>query len=583
MNPNPLERLPPEHLSMDAFIQLPDTVEFTVSDTHALRDRIGNRADIRLGPTLLDGQSVVYASEDTIPELLAILKPFTVVLSNAIVLGLDAASALDAAGIAQAQNQLLLPLNGEGVLVGIIDTGIDYMLDAFCRDDGTTRITSLWDQTIEGGQPPSDYAFGSEYTAQQIDRARASAYPQTIVPSQDLSGHGTFVASVAAGRVLSTPIGAAPNAELIVVKLRQARPYYREKYCVPPDQNQAYSSVDLILGIDYCLSRAASLGKPLSLCVTLGTNLDGHDGFGVLEEYLTYTAARPGVCVTAAAGQESQTGHHTQGTITAQGDSRNVPFQVGEKAGDLYLALWNTASDRFSVSLTSPGGARVGRFAAKPDTTYKADLPREGARVEVEYSFPLQGGGMQRTAMRILRATPGLWTIHIHGDIVQNGGYHIWLPMTGFVDPSVSFVEPDPNYTILVPATAMGVITVGISNALTGTPYTASSWGPTRLPLLAPDLVAPGVNVAGLFSHGKGLMTGSCVSSALVAGSAALMLQWGVVEKNVPFMNTHIILPFFAQGCERLPNVQYPNAQSGYGMFNLHRSFTQMLDAYSGS
>ena len=198
--------------------------------------------------------------------------------------------------------------------MGIVDTGIDYTLDTFRYEDGTSKIISIYDQTAEG-EPPPGYYMGVEYTNEQINAALASDNPLEIVPVSDPSGHGTFLASIAAGREDNGFVGAAPDAELIVVKLRKARPYYLDLFSVPAEQENAFESNAIILGIDYILNRAFALGKPVAICIGLGSNFGTHTSFSIFEEYLTDISNLAGVCLCIAAGNESQARHHTMGRV----------------------------------------------------------------------------------------------------------------------------------------------------------------------------------------------------------------------------------------------------------------------------
>ncbi len=237
----------------------------------------------------------------------------------------------------------------------------------------------------------------------------------------------------------------------------------------------------------------------MAICIAVGTNFGSHDGFSIFEEYLSILSNLRGVCICAAAGNESQARHHMQNVLTLSGEEQDVDIRVGENAGNFLISLWNTAADRLSVSVRSPTGEVVGRVPARTGTSFETMLILEESRVSVSYYFPLEGSGSQLTVIRIYNATPGIWTIIVHGDIVLEGTYHAWLPLTGFVSRTVGFLTPSPYTTTVVPATAFGIITCGAYNTRTDSLYINSSWGPTRAPALKPDLAAPGVNVGGVY------------------------------------------------------------------------------------
>lgn len=562
--------------SLAEFIDDAGTVDFIARNTQYFMDFLA--ANPQIVPTqLIAGRYlIVYANRNQVSVMTSVLGS-SFISAVPLVLGLLDTAALEAAGILQVQEQPYLDLQGRGVLIGIVDTGIDYTQPAFIYEDGSSKILYLYDQT-QRGSPPEGYYVGTEYTQEQINLALQSDDPYSIVPQQDTVGHGTFLASVAAGRRVGQNVGAAPEADLIVVKLRKARQYYRDFYLVPPDQENAYESTSVMSGIEYILQRARELGRPVSICIGLGTNFGSHDGFTLFEEYLSGVSNLRGVCLCAAAGNESQARHHTQGKLTIAGEDQDMDIRVGENAGDFLISLWNTAPDRFSVAVRSPTGEMVGRVPARTGTTLEARLVLERSIVTVQYFFPVEGSGGQLTTISFRFPTPGVWTVIVHGDIVLDGTYHAWLPMTGFVSRNVEFLTPTPYYTIVVPGTAIGLITCGAYNGNNNSLYTRTSWGPTRLPMMSPDLVAPGVNVSGLFPTGYGTMDGTSVSTAITTGAGALMLQWGIVNGNDAALSTYQIRAYLIRGCNRSDTLTYPNAQWGYGRLNLLQTFNLMRE-----
>ncbi|MDD4774061.1 MAG: S8 family peptidase, partial [Eubacteriales bacterium] len=448
-------------------------------------------------------------------------------------------------------------------------------LDVFRYEDGRSKIRYIFDQSIDT-VPPEGFFVGTEYTNEQINTALGAENPYDIVPHRDLSGHGTFLASIAAGREIGDYIGAAPDAELIVVKLKRARPYYLQRYAVPENQENAFESNAVMVGVEYILMKATELARPVVICIGLGTNFGSHDGFSAFEEYLSSVSNLRGVCLCTAAGNESQARHHMQGTIPAQNETANIDLRIGADAGDVLISVWSAVSDRLAASVRSPTGELAGRFAAVPGNVYRSDLILERSSIIVEYHFPVEGSGGQLTVVKLLDATPGIWTIIMYGDIVLDGTFNAWLPMTGFVSPEVEFLSATPYTTITIPGTMIGAMCVGAYNSNNNILYSQSSWGPTRAPMMAPDFVAPGVDVGGFYPTGYGMMSGTSVATAITAGAAALLMQWGVVEGNDPALSTFQIRAYLIRGCTRREAVSYPNPQWGYGMLNLLQAFQIM-------
>ena len=562
--------------ALEEFIDSPTTLDFIARWTDYFADFVRDHPQV-ITSQLLAGRYMIGYVDSSNLQLVSNDLGSAFYSSLPIICGLLDTAALESAGILQVQEQPYLDLRGRGTLVGIVDTGIDYTQPAFIYEDGTSKIQYLYDQSARGNTPEG-FFIGTEYTNAQINEALRSENPYAVVPEQDTVGHGTFLASISAGRQIGDQVGAAPEADLIVVKLKPARQFYRDLFLVPPDQPNAYESTAIMVGIEYILERARNLDKPVSILLGVGSNFGSHDGFSIFEEYLSAISSQRGVCITAAAGNESQAKHHTQGTILSTGEQQNVDIRVGSNAGNIFISLWNTAPDRLSISVRSPTGEMVGRVPARSGASLRSRLILERTTVEVQYYFPVEGSGGQLTVVRLLDATPGIWTIVVNGDIILDGTYHAWLPLTGFVSPTVEFLTPTPYYTIVVPATSMGPITVGAYNGNNNSLYIRSSWGPTRLPSMAPDLVAPGVNVIGLYPTGYGPMDGTSVSTAITAGAAALLLQWGIVEGNDVAMSTYQIRAYLIRGCSRSDTITYPNAQWGYGRLNLISSFNLMRE-----
>ncbi|MFA7098846.1 MAG: S8 family peptidase [Eubacteriales bacterium] len=553
----------------------PETVDFIVQK-NSFTESILQNHEVAIAYILNGRYAIAYATQQVYNEVRHSLGTGSASF-NSIVLGLLGKASLQGSGIVQVQEQPFLNLKGQNVLVGFVDTGIDYTLDVFKYEDGTSKIAYIYDQS-ETGPPPEDYYIGVEYTNEQINEALQSDNPASVVPHTDESGHGTFLASVAAGREVGDFLGAAPDAEIIMVKLRKARPYYLNLFSVPPEQEFAYESSAIMLGVDYILSRARMLKKPVAICLGLGSNFGSHDAYTLFEEYLSDISGLPGVCLCIAAGNESQAKHHTEGTISAQGETQNIDIKVGENAGDFLVGVWTNVSDRVSVAVRSPTGEFVPRVPPIAGRTSETKLKLEDAAVQIAYFFPFEGTGSQLSAVRIINATQGIWTITVFGDLILDGTYHSWLPLTGFVSPNVEFLSTNPNFTVTVPATMNGAIVCGAYNYRTNSLYSATSWGPSRTGELAPDLVAPGVNISGYFPYGLGAMDGTSVAAAITAGASALLLQWGLVRGNDPTISSYQIRAYLIRGCNRSENMVYPNNRWGYGSLNLLNSFQLMRE-----
>jgi hypothetical protein len=364
-----------------------------------------------------------------------------------------------------------------------------------------------------------------------------------------------------------------------MVKLRKMHEYYLKLGQVAESLSDAYSSNDLMMGIDYILTCARELKMPAAICIGMGSNASSHDGYNYLEEYLSHVAMMPGVAVCCAAGGECLSGRHASGSLAKAEDIQELEVTVGQDAQSgrgFPIHIWNNQTDKISVSVTSPTGEKTRRFPSVVGAAYKTSLIMEPSSIEVEYFYPNPKSGAQFTWIKIFKPTPGVWKVAIHGDRVLEGGYDAWLPRSGMTEDSIRFLKPSSSRTVTPPATALGVITVGAHSALSGALYPESSWGPTRLPSLSPDLTAPGENVAGVFPDGPGSMSGTSVSAAIAAGACALMLEWGIVNERMPSINTALIKAFLIRGCDMDKNLESPNPMWGYGRLDLYKTFLNL-------
>ncbi|MHB1153726.1 MAG: S8 family peptidase [Eubacteriales bacterium] len=560
--------------TIQELINSPDMAGFVIRESDVSSNYFKNNPNIIFTITLAGRYIFFYSNINDIDRILKDLGTNFISAASSV-LGLMDRAALEAAKITQVQQQPFLDLNGRGVLLGFVDTGIDYTLDVFRYEDGTSRIQYIYDQTTSDN-PTEGFLLGTEYTNAQINEALLAENPYDIVPHRDTSGHGTFLASIAAGGESEEYIGAAPLSELIVFKVRKARQFYLDYYSIPEDQEYAFESSNVMAGIEYILIKARRLGRPVVICLGLGSNFGSHDGFSIFEEYLTGVSILNGVCLCTAAGNESQARHHMAGIVPARGETANIDLRVGADAGDVYISIWSGASDKFSVSIRSPTGELAGRFTALPNMRYDSRLILERASVQVAYYFPVEGSGGQCTIVKLLNATPGIWTIIVYGDIVLEGSFNAWLPITGFVSPEVEFLTATPYNTITIPGTMIGSLCCGAYDSSNNILYAGSSWGPTVLPIMAPDLTAPGVNVGGFYPAVFGTMTGTSVSAAITAGAGALMMQWGIVDGNDTALSTYQIRAYLIRGCDRKEGISYPNPQWGYGTLNLLQTFQLM-------
>ncbi len=483
---------------------------------------------------------------------------------------------LIASGITQVQRPPL-SLTGRGVVVCIIDTGIDYTNPAFLDENGNSRILAIWDQTIQDGTPPEGLGFGSEYRREDINRALRAEDPYSVVPSRDENGHGSAMAAVAAGSNVRTGrpyLGAAPDADIVVVKLKECKDYFRRFYLVP-EGVPAYQENDIMLGVKYADSFARLFIRPVVICLGLGTNMGDHAGSSALSRYLDSIAIKRSRAVVVGGGNEGNASHHYYGRFEEGETTRDVEIRVGENSIGFWLEVWGNLPDIITVSIRSPGGEVIEpqRLNLRQSITY--DFIYERSKVTVDATLVEASSGDELLLFRVQDPTPGIWTFQVRavGEI-SNGQFNLWLPITEFLNTQVYFLNPTPYITLTEPAMASEVISVSTYNAENNSFYIESGRGFARNWMVRPDMAAPGVNVSTIF----GRDTGSSLASAITAGAVAQFMQWAVVENNDVFAEGRQIKSFFIRGAERSAGLTYPNREWGYGRLNLEETFNVLIN-----
>lgn len=485
---------------------------------------------------------------------------------------------LEASGILAVQNQPVLGLKGQDVLIGFIDTGIDYTHPAFRRPDGLSRIVGIWDQTLQTGQPPFDLNYGTAYSQEELNQALGMEDPFSLVPSRDENGHGTFLAGVAAGSALPQQSfsGAAPEALIAMVKLKPAKEYLKEIFYVTGSA-PAYQSTDIMLGIRYLILLADALKKPLVLCLGLGSNQGSHSGSSPLDSMLSVTDQYRGIHAVTAAGNEAGKAHHFYGTAANSGAYEAVEILVEPGTSGFCAELWGQPPEVYAVGFESPLGEVIQKLPPRISFSENISFILENTRIFVTSEIVQTVSGQQLIFIRFSDPTPGSWKIRVYTDSFNNGNYHIWLPITGFSDPDVRFLRPNPDTTLTVPSASVSTMTTAAYNAYDNSLFLNSSRGFTRTGQIKPDFAAPGVNVFGPnLRGGFTTATGTSVAAAITAGACAQMVEWGMRRTPPRIFNNSELKALFIRGADRSRQELYPNREWGYGTLNVYQVFSSL-------
>ena len=482
---------------------------------------------------------------------------------------------LNQAGILPIQNYPTLQLKGKGTLIGFLDSGIDYANPVFRNLDGSTRIAAIWDQTVQSGSPPEGFAYGTEFTEEQINEALAEENPLSVVPSSDDTGHGTYTASLAAGS--GNPqeqfLGAAPEASIAVVKLKQAKQYLRDYYFIP-DSAVCYQETDLMLGLKYLNDLADSLNLPLVVCVTVGSSMGGHIGTLPFSYLIEGYSTRANHITVIGTGNEADKRHHYFNTIADMADKKDVEIRVGENVSGFSLELWTDIPNILSISILSPSGENTSRIPFRVGASAEIDFLFERTKVSVDYRLLVEKSTSELIFFRFDAPAPGIWKIIIEPLTLADSRFHMWLPVTEFLSGEVYFLEPDPYYTLTNPATTESPVIVSYYDGNTDALSQASGRGYTRFQQINPNISAPGVDVTAALPGGRfAARTGASAAASITAGAVALILEWLLTYENVPGIDSYQIKSLLILGAVRPNTMEYPNREWGYGQLNLYNTF----------
>lgn len=490
--------------------------------------------------------------------------------------GLTDDTSLEASGVSEIRNLPVFNLRGQDILIAVIDTGIDYTNPVFLYPDGTTKIVSIWDQSIDTpGAAPYNSEFGTEYSREQINQALQSETPLEVVPSMDTIGHGTMMAAIAAGNEVEEEnfSGVAPNSELIIVKVRQAKRALEVFFGIP-ENVVCFQENTLMWAIQYVSRKSREIGRPLVICLGCGTSQDAHDGRSHLSRFINIIATFPNFVIVTPAGNEGNMGRHFYGVIDPSIGNTVVELNVGEGESNFTMELWGNSPGIYSIDLLSPSGEYIPRIPPGLRVNRLITFIFEPTVINVDYFTVETQTGDQLILIRFRNITPGIWRFTVYGQGDLATGFHIWLPMDEFITQDTYFIQPNIYTTVLAPGTAPSPITVTAYNPLNNNLYVNSGRGYTRTNTIKPELAAPGVNyVAPTLEKTFSTYTGTSVAAAHMAGIASLLLEWGTVRGNQKGLNSIAVKNYLIRGAKRRPNLTYPNRDWGYGIVDIFNTF----------
>lgn len=462
---------------------------------------------------------------------------------------------------------------GEGILIAVIDSGIDYMHPDFRNADGTTRILSLWDQTLPTNESSGKYMLGQIFSEEEINLAISEN--TSFVPSFDVSGHGTHVTGICAGNgraSLGKYTGVAPNASLLIIKLGSFA-----------NSRTALTS-HLMMALDYCVNEAGKRSMPLAINLSYGENFGPHDGLGLLDNFIGEAALIGRTCICIGTGNEGTNSRHASAVLTAN-ENINIDFNLSEYESSLSLQVWKNYYDEINLELISPEGYSTGRLTI-PDRTSTLSFEMGNVRLFIYFGLPTPFTIRQEIFFYALPNNDdmtftgflpdGIWTLKLYAVKIRTGEVDMWLPSAGSLSETSRFITPDENTTLTIPSTAPTAISVGGYDSSSLSFASFSGRGFTKGPVfIKPELCAPAVNIISA-SPGGGYVsrTGTSMAVPFVTGSCARLMEWGIKKGNDPYLYGERAKAFLINGTRTLPAYKtYPNPSLGYGILCLRDSY----------
>ena len=504
--------------------------------------------------------------------------PAIIFIKEGYIYTLETITVMTAANIPLLHLDNPLSLFGTGVLVGLVDTGIDYLNPEFMFRNGETRINRIWDQSLPTDKSNTNIPFGVEYTREQINEAikanNSGANPYDIVNSKDTVGHGTAMAGIIGATGINPNLeGAAPNCEFAVVKLAS---YVNPPLTIEPNL-PIYNITAICTATKYLIDYAIQNNRPMVVYIPLGCNLGNHNGEGILENFIDLLSINRGIVVVTGAGNQANKGYHTSGILNNTGDFNNIQLFISPEQKDIIIEFWIAEPNRMSLNIISPSGESTGIIPSTLNSQDTNTFVFEQTVAKINYSIPESLSGDELINIELNNVQTGAWTFRLTADYAINGVFNAWIPQEGISKGTTQFLSPDPYNTVTSPGTSRYIITVACYNQNNDNISTSSGTAALSNIVNVLDLAAGGVNVHALGPNNTiTIVNGTSVSAAVVAGSCALLLEWGIINGNDPNLYSQTIKYYLTGGTRKRSGDIYPNAQWGYGILDMIKVFRNM-------
>lgn len=491
---------------------------------------------------------------------------------NTRLYGLADLTAAEETGVLKLRRQPYFHLSGRGIILGIADTGIDYTHPVFRYGDGRSRILAIWDQTAET-EDHGAVPFGKIYLQEQINEALERKDPFSLVPVTDEIGHGTFMAGLAAGNEEEEEsfTGIAPEADLLVVKLRQAESCVKDFWYVA-EETPAYTEEDLIAATDFMIAFAQQRAQEMVLYYGICSSQGDHNGKGEFSGYLDLISRQSGRMVVAAAGNEGNAAHHFRSRSYEGVLFQDVEVRISNVKKGLYIEFWADAPDLYGIGFVSPTGEVVEKLPRRPVLRETIPFLFEGTTVYVIYERAEAQTGAALIRIFMEHPVDGIWKLRIYQEEIYGGRFDLWMPISAFIQGEAVFLKPDPETTITEPGNSEQGMTVSAYSIETGGTYLDSSRGYTRNERIKPDLAAPGVNILGPVRGGLYTRrSGTSGAAAIAAGISVLMMEYNPAYTGVQ------IKSYLIRGAKRNAR-EFPNTEFGWGEIDIYETLLTLRE-----
>jgi hypothetical protein len=473
-----------------------------------------------------------------------------------------------------------LNLEGQEVIVGIIGTGMDYLNERFMTQDGRSRILTIWDQTLDIGPIPNN-TFGTEYPREKINEAirisKEGGDPYAVVSHRDDSGYGTAIAGIVGARNLGGNddlVSIAPRCEFAIVKLKEAKNNTLELNGVEERKGKIYETTDIGLALKYLSTIQIRENKPMVVYVPLGSNCGGHDGSDALERYIDFLVTQRGFVVVNTSGNQGNTDTHTSGFLTGTGDVRTIDIMIDESEKNFCMAIYLILGDRVSIGIISPSGETIERIQAPLAKEDIVEVTIQDTVVEIRFLIQEQTEGSQAIIISMKGVKSGIWQIQLLGDSILRRRYDAWMLQRELLSTATKFLKSDENITLMIPSTARNILTGTHFNEVINKVPAEAGRGYTRDNRVKPGTGLLGTNILTVGLNGRYLVASSdAMAGGVLAGVTALLLQWGIVQRNDIQMFPSRLRTYLIAASVRQEGVQYPNREVGYGVLSINELF----------